>query len=63
MQKLLERGEELFHKGKFDEAESCFRTLLNTNPDSQTYNNLGVLAYEQGRSNEAAEHFINAARC
>ena len=61
MQQLLERGEELFREGKLDEAESCFRTLLNTDPNSQTYN-LGVLAYQQGRSNEAAEHFINAIR-
>ena len=62
MQKLLERGEALFADGKITEAESCFRTVLNSNPNSLVYNNLGVLAYQQGRSNEAAEHFINAIR-
>lgn len=62
MQKLLERGEALFADGKITEAESCFRTILISDPSSQVYNNLGVLAYQQGRSNEAAEHFINAIR-
>lgn len=62
MQKLLERGEALFADGKTAEAESCFRTILNSDPNSIVYNNLGVLAYQQGRSNEAAEHFINAIR-
>ena len=62
MQKLLERGEALLADGKLEEAESCFRTLVQSTPSSQAYNNLGVLTYQQGRSNEAADCFLNAIR-
>ncbi len=56
--KELIRGEELFSQGFLEDAKKCFMKLVNVpNPCKEALNNLGVLAYQEGKFNEAAQYF------
>jgi Flp pilus assembly protein TadD len=48
MNNNLKEGETLFADGKFEEAEKCFLSLVESDSDcKEAYNNLGVIAFQQ----------------
>ena len=61
MQNKLKQGEALFAEGKVEEAEKCFLSLLEENPENEeVLNNLGVLHYANGNVEEAENYFLKA---
>jgi tetratricopeptide (TPR) repeat protein len=61
MENLLSQGEEHFSREEFEEARECFAVLLEKDPrNKEAYNNLGVMAYQEGNYPEATEFFKKA---
>ncbi len=61
--KELIRGEELFSQGFFEEAKKCFLKLVDMpNPCKEALNNLGVLAYQEAKLDEAGQYFTESLR-
>ncbi len=61
MEEKLKEGETLFAEGKIEEAEKCFLSLLEENPENEeALNNLGVLHYTRGNVQEAEGYFLKA---
>ena len=58
MNNKLNEGETLFADGKFDEAEKCFLSLVEHDPDcKEAYNNLGVIAFQKDDKVKAIDYF------
>ena len=58
---LFEQALNMHQRGKLDEAEHLYRTILKAYPDHPDCRHLlGVLRFQQGRNDEALEH-ISAA--
>lgn len=58
----LRAGDKAFKRGDFAQAELEYRRASETDPNFKSLYNLGVSLAEQGRSEEAAEHFERAKR-
>ena len=59
--KEIQRAENLYCEGKFDEAISLFNTVIKYNPESHVaYNNMGVIYYEKGDIDRAEGFFKKA---
>jgi dTDP-N-acetylfucosamine:lipid II N-acetylfucosaminyltransferase len=57
----IQKAENLYCEGKFEEAISLFKTIIEKNPDSYVaYNNMGVIYYELGDSRKAKDFFTKA---
>lgn len=55
---LIEKGEELFGKGRIDTARKIFKEILAKDPQLvEPLNNLGVIAFQQGEIDEAISYF------
>jgi len=49
MEVQLKKGEGLFSAGRIKEAQRCFEAVLRESPQNkEAYNNLGVIAYQEG---------------
>jgi superkiller protein 3 len=53
-------GTALSLSGKLQEAEPAFRRALELEPNSPTYDKLGLLLYSQGEYSEAVDMFEQA---
>ncbi|MCK4632813.1 MAG: glycosyltransferase family 1 protein [candidate division Zixibacteria bacterium] len=60
MQAAIKRGEDLLAEGKIDDAEKCFLEVVNQQPESRAYNNLGVIAFHRKDAQQASERFMKA---
>ena len=61
MEDKLRQGEALFAKGKIEEAEKCFLSLLEEHPENEeVLNNLGVIHDTRGNVKEAERYFFKA---
>lgn len=65
MQDLLEKGEALFVKGSFEEAERAFLACTSDKTNNpalagRAFNNLGVIAYQKQNPTMAASYFMQA---
>ena len=61
MDKKLNDGETLFADGKIDEAEACFLSLVESDSCcKETYNNLGVIAFQNNDKENAIDYFTKA---
>jgi len=63
MQDQLERGEALFAEGKLDEAEKCFLSVIEKDPNNkEAHNNLGVIAFQRQDIKKAQNYFLTALK-
>ncbi len=61
MDNTLSIGETLFADGKIEEAEKCFLSLVENNPEcKEAYNNLGVIAFQTNDKERAIDYFTRA---
>ena len=61
MEDLIKQGEAFFNEGRTEEAEKCFLSVLEQDPGNKTVlNNLGVLAYNDCRNQDAMDYFSGA---
>jgi hypothetical protein len=61
VEKELKRGEDLFQRGDVNAARECFLALTDCSVSSkEAYNNLGVIAFEEGQYDEALNYFTEA---
>jgi len=61
VEELNKQGEDLFVKGKIQEAYDTFTEVIEMDPGfSQAYNNIGVLLCESGDMQKAMEYFEKA---
>jgi glycosyltransferase involved in cell wall biosynthesis len=61
MNDWLEKGEAFFADGKIEEAQKCFRTVVEENPENrEAWNNLGVIAYRKRDTQAAADYFLKS---
>ena len=61
MEDLIKQGEAFFNEGRTEEAERCFLSVLEQDPGNKTVlNNLGVLAYNDCRNQDALDYFSGA---
>lgn len=61
MQNKLKQGEALFAEGKIEEAEKCFLSLLEENPENEeVLNNLGVIHHFRGNFMKAEDYLLKA---
>ena len=60
MADLLTTAEGLFKQGNLLEAEKIFLKLVDKQPESRAFNNLGVIAYQKGELNNAINYFKQA---
>ncbi|RJR42636.1 MAG: tetratricopeptide repeat protein, partial [Desulfobacteraceae bacterium] len=61
LHRLLERGEDYFARGDLSEAKRSFETVLTILPNhKEAWNNLGVIAFQEGRHHQASESFLRA---
>jgi dTDP-N-acetylfucosamine:lipid II N-acetylfucosaminyltransferase len=57
----IQKAENLYSVGKLGEAISLFKAVIEKHPDSyESYNNMGVIYYEQGEINKAEYSFRKA---
>ena len=57
----IEKGEALFAQGKVEEAEKCFLSLLEENPENEELlNNLGVIHHFRGNFEKAEDYLLKA---
>ena len=60
-QKELIRGEELFSQGALEAAKECFLKLVSgSDPCKEAFNNLGVIAYREGKCDDAIHYFTES---
>ncbi len=58
---LIQKGEQMFQSGNFDDARNLFNSVLDTNPDNAlAHNNLGVLYWQAGNSTASMYHLSKA---
>lgn len=58
---LTEEGETQLEKNKVDRARMCFEMALEHDPNhAKAHNNLGVILWNEGKLDEALEHFQKA---
>ena len=61
VEERIEKGEALFTQGKVEEAERCFLSLLEENPDNaEVLNNLGVTHHFRGNFEKAEDCLLKA---
>ncbi len=61
MNSTLSDGEALFADGRIDEAENCFLSIVENQPDSkEAYNNLGVIAFQNEEKEKAIDYFTKS---
>jgi len=59
MENKLKEGEALFAEGKVEEAEKCFLSLLEENPQNEeVLNNLGVTHHFRGNFDKAEDYLL-----
>ncbi len=57
----LEEGEILFAEGKWEEAESCFLSVIEEDSKNKVpYNNIGVIAYRMNDLEKAVDYFAKS---
>ena len=57
----IKKGEELFARGQFDDAENYFRDLIQRHPEQkEAYNNLGVIALQKQDIEQAIDYFTRS---
>jgi tetratricopeptide (TPR) repeat protein len=57
----LNDGETLYAEGKTEEAEKCFLSIIENDPDSkEAYNNLGVIAFQNDDKEKAIDYFTRS---
>lgn len=58
MYNKIEEGEMLFAKGKYEEAENCFLSVIKKDSNNkEAHNNIGVVAYLQNDLEKAVDCF------
>ncbi|ODS32180.1 MAG: GDP-mannose:cellobiosyl-diphosphopolyprenol alpha-mannosyltransferase [Candidatus Scalindua rubra] len=61
MNNKLTEGETLFAKGKIEEAEECFLSIVeNGLNNKEVYNNLGVIAFQKEDTKKAIDYFTRS---
>ena len=60
----LEEGKFLFAEGKFEEAESCFLSVIEEDSKNKevAYNNIGVVAYRMNDLEKAVDYFARSLK-
>ena len=59
VQNNLKKGESLFAKGRMKQAEICFFDILKNDPhNTEAYNNIGVIAFQNGDMEKAIDFFV-----
>ncbi|MFV1976785.1 MAG: tetratricopeptide repeat protein [Candidatus Scalindua sp.] len=59
----LEEGKFLFAEGKFEEAESCFLSVIEEDSKNKVaYNNIGVIAYRMNDLEKAVDYFARSLK-
>lgn len=60
---IIDKGEALFSKRRFDEARHCFQAAIEDDPTSaDAYNNLAIVAIAQQDYQSAIEHLTNCLK-
>ncbi|HET6461655.1 MAG TPA: sulfotransferase [Syntrophales bacterium] len=60
-ERLFKQGEELFVKGRGEEARRCFLSVIEMEPrNKEALNNLGVIIYQEGNAQMATDYFLKA---
>ncbi|MGI9277936.1 MAG: sulfotransferase [Endozoicomonas sp.] len=61
IQELLNAAQQHFHLGQFEQAEQCYRLILQSQPDNPiALHSLGLIDYQKGNTGNAIHHIKNA---